>query len=186
MSRLLFNLFCVLAFSTFVLGQSQSTEIYGDIVQRKASDFSYLPKNISKYLDNHNYRILPAVRGDNSLGGFYGAFNHAGQNDWVVLCSRNGFSTILIFWNGFTNEVAEIAKADDRKFIKRDEKGNYYYYRKIGLDNVSDLIEENASLFVEDQPKIDHFGIDETTTENKEVVYYLHKGQWLVLKRQRH
>jgi hypothetical protein len=148
------------------------------------SEYRHLPKNIINYLETNRCLIPESTTSDKTIGGFRGEFQKPGQTDWVVLCSRGQVSSILIFWKGSTDKVSEIAKSLEKDFIRPiDNSAGLGYFRTIGLDEVKDMVEENRALFGGENPLIDHFGIDEQTADGREVVYYLHKGRWLTLKR---
>ena len=175
---------CLALFITAV-SQAQNKPQPGELnnFQRKPSEFRSLPKNIVNYLEKNKYTIPKSVNSDQSIGGFRGEFAERGQEDWVVLASRDGSSSILIFWRGSTNNISEIAKTPDKNFIRAISKDNLVYFRTIGLDGVEDMVKANQELFGEKNPEIDHFGIDEATADGIEIVYYFYKGRWLILKR---
>ena len=59
-------------------------------------------------------------------------FDHDRQYDWAVLCSKNQFSSILIFWGGSTTSVSDIAKAADKAYLQVvDGEGKIGYSRAI-------------------------------------------------------
>ena len=46
------------------------------------------------------------------------SFDHPGSSDWAVLCSVNGISTILVFWNGSENNPDALVPAADSNYVQ--------------------------------------------------------------------
>lgn len=180
----LFLFLCIvfLISTSYTIAQSNISSNQPINYLRKPTEVRGLPKNIVEYLEKTNCLIPKSVNSDQSIGGFRGSFSRKEQTDWVTLCSRNGVSSILIFWKGSIASVSEIAKKRDADFIRRNSTGELEYFRRIGLDGVNDMIDYNKELF-EENPIIDHVGIDETTADGLKIVYYLHNDRWLILKR---
>src|SRR5918993_661210 len=68
----------------------------------KPTAFSQLPKNIVLYLQKRNCTVPQTFGNHTPHNVIRGQFARKGQFDWVILCSRNRVSSILVFWNGST------------------------------------------------------------------------------------
>lgn len=114
-----------------------------------------------------------------------GAFARPGQRDWAVLCSRNGFSSILVFWNGHVDSVAELAHFPDNTFLQGAASGKTEYSR--GINAVSkDYILSHYQGYKESgapkPPPLRHQGIDDAFLGKASTVHYYYRGKWRQLQ----
>ncbi len=76
------------------------------IEYKDIEEFQYIPENIRSYYQALGCKIPQIPDGDEVWGKasdnlpFSGDFSHSGQEDWAVLCSRDGVSAIVIKWGG--------------------------------------------------------------------------------------
>jgi len=149
----------------------------------KPSAFSQLPKNIISYLQARGCTV-PQIFGENKPHNVIrGEFAKSGQLDWAVLCSRNRVSAILVFWNGSTKSVAEIAHTDDKGFLQTISEGG-----KIGFSRAIDVVDKNYILEHYGEyngtkpPPITHQGINDSYVEKASSVHYFYRKRWLELQ----
>src|SRR5437773_2711035 len=79
------------------------------VLKLRPAAFPELPANLAAELDRRGCRV-PQPDTSRRQNVIRGQFATPGQTDWAVLCSMNGFSRILVFWNGSQSDIAEIAK----------------------------------------------------------------------------
>ena len=77
-----------------------------------------------------------ATAGDPATAGeptnvIHGEFARRGQEDWAVLCSKGGSSTIVIFWGKTTACPASLARLEDAHYLKRGNDKKMRYSRSI-------------------------------------------------------
>ena len=84
----------------------------------KPTAFSQLPKRIVLFLQKRNCTVPQTFSDSTPHNVIRGQFARRGQFDWAILCSRDRLSSILVFWNGSTKSVAEIARADDKGYLQ--------------------------------------------------------------------
>jgi hypothetical protein len=134
-----------------------------------------MPKNISDYLESIGCEIpIPSfAQNQNSANAFQISFLNERQNDWAVLCSRNDYSSILIFWRSSTKKIFEFAKYRDKDFV--DGTG---YFRSIGKDIISKN-EKSRNVNGDIIFELKGWGIDEDLPNRKAVVYHFHESQIL-------
>lgn len=92
--------FCVVTVA--VSGQGTSNlppERKYSVVRLQPTAFPKLPKNLVTELKRRGCTI-PQPYTDRRANVIQGEFATPGQRDWAVLCSANGFSSILVLWNG--------------------------------------------------------------------------------------
>ncbi len=136
-----------------------------------------MPLHIVEYLEKSGCLIPQADYKKNNHNAFQIQFSKAGQNDWAVLCSKNGFSSIWIFWNSSIHNVSQFANYRDKDFV--DANG---YFRGIGKDTFKPLTKENLKRYGEIIPQINTWGIDEQISNRKGVIYYIYQKQLVVLE----
>lgn len=136
-----------------------------------------MPLHIVEYLEKSGCLIPQSDYIKNTHGGFQIPFGNKEQNDWAVLCSKNGFSSIWIFWNGSTSRISQFANYPDTAFINSGG-----YFRVIGKDTTKPQTKENLRLYGEIIPQINTWGIDELTPDREHVIYYIYQNQLVILE----
>lgn len=149
----------------------------------KPTAFSELPENIVSFLQKRSCTV-PQTFGDPTPHNVIrGQFAKNGQFDWAVLCSRSRISSILVFWNGSTKSVAEIARSDDKDFLQTiDGVGNIGFSRAIGIVDKDFILEHYEECGGRKPPQIQHQGINDAFVEKASVVHYLYRKRWLELQ----
>jgi hypothetical protein len=149
----------------------------------KPTAFSQLPKNIISFLQKRNCTV-PQTFGDSTPHNVIrGQFARSGQFDWAVLCSRDRVSLILVFWNGSTKSVAEIASSDDKGFLQTiDGAGNIGFSRAIGVVDKNYILEHYREYAGRKPARIKHQGINDAFVEKASSVHYFYRKRWLELQ----
>ncbi len=124
-----------------------------------------IPQN---YTDTHPHNVV------------HGQFARPGQTDWAVLCSRNDTSTILVFWRGAADSVAELAKAADRNYLQGMPEG-IVYSRGLGVADTTDIRRLYSSYGGPEPPPLDHDGIDDGFEGKASEVHYWYRDHWIEL-----
>lgn len=165
--------FCFLPFpvGTQAVGQTTPQRTY-PVPRLQPSEFPELPNNLLMELERRGCTI-PQPYTNRKANVIRGEFAKRGQTDWAALCSAQGFTSLLVFWNGSATDPTELVKnPDDPRrildwFIRRvDRKFIVEHYRAYGGPK---------------PPPIDHHGI-ESGGETASVVLYYYRGKWLKLQ----
>jgi hypothetical protein len=172
----------VLAFSSQVNAQDKWQIADEATVRLKPSAFSQLPKSIVSYLEARGCTI-PQIFGETKPHNVIrGEFAKSGQSDWAVLCSRNRVSAILVFWNGSTKSVAEIAPEDDKSYLQTiGEGGMAGFSRAIDVVDKDYILKHYREYNGKKPPPIKHQGINDAYVEKASTVRYFYRGRWLEL-----
>jgi len=154
-------------------------------VRLKPAAFSQLPKNIISYLQARGCTV-PQIFGEAKPHNVIrGQFAKSGQFDWAVLCSRKRVSAIMVFWNGSTKFVAEIARIDDRNFLQTGEGGDgskASFSRAIEVADKNYILEHYREYNGTKPPPIKHQGINDAYVEKASSVHYFYRKRWLELQ----
>jgi hypothetical protein len=123
----------------------------------------------------------PAAVGDSAADSttniIHGEFARAGQEDWAVLCSKGGSSTIVIFWGKSTACPASLARLDDAHYLKRGKDKKIKYSRSIRALGQSDLGERAGIAGLK---SFSHQGIDDRFVGKSSSFFYCSEGKWKI------
>lgn len=153
-----------------------------DIVRLSPRSFPDLPEAIASFLEREGYSIPQCYLSEGPANVISGAFAKPGQLDWAVLASKEGASSILVFWNGATENVSPLASTPDDNFMQHvggmGRQGFSRCIRAVDREFILGHAETNGSPEV---PQIDHEGIEDAFVGKASVVHYLHGDTWLRL-----
>jgi hypothetical protein len=150
---------------------------------RNPSAFKSLPRNIVRYLERNNYRIPQCWCNGNPHNVVSGSFARKGQRDWVVLASKGGTSSILVFWKGSTRHPETFQPLPDKLFLQVHGDIHIQYNRLIKRVG-KDFVEHHAIWYGGTKPPvIDHEGFTDAYVEKTTTVHYYYKGKWFDLQK---
>jgi hypothetical protein len=137
------------------------------------SAFRELPSFISSYLQRRGCTVPQHVAAQHASSVLSGSFTSPGQIDWAVLCSVRRVSTILVFRNGSTGPVAELARRDDRNSLSGQGDGTAAYDREIDVAAPGE-IEAYKERYKTWSPtaKFDHDGIEDGSEHGSSIFYW--------------
>jgi len=144
------------------------------------SAFTELSASIQKELTRRGCTIPQPFTGTHA-NVIRGRFTSAKQTDWAVLCSINRISSILVFRNGSTTAVAELAAEADFDSLQVIGEGAIGYSRALGVADADFIRVHYQRDGGPKPPPIDHDGIDDVFIEKGSVVRYWYRGRWLEL-----
>ena len=144
--------------------------------------FTLLPRNILEYLNRRGCAIPQAFHEREPHNVIQGQFRKAGQVDWAVLCSKDRVSSILVFWNGKTSSIAEIASVEDKNFLQVVGDGKIGFSRIIDAVDSEYIRQRNNLPGAEGPAFISHHGISDAFAEKASTVRYFFHDRWLELR----
>jgi hypothetical protein len=171
---------CVLALAGVPLPPHQSVARPGDETRRlNPSEFPELPALVREELDRRGCTI-PQVHGEARPHNVTrGAFRSARRLDIAVLCSRDGASSILVFWGHDFRTIAEIAPRPDEDYLQVVGAGGRGYSREIVTASPDFIRRQYERYGGAKPPALSHDGINDLFVGKASVVWYLHDGKWL-------
>src|ERR1700722_6675580 len=107
----------------------------------------------------------------------HGEFARHGQEDWAVLCSKGGSSTIVIFWGTTTACPASLARLEDAHYLKRGKDKKVRYSRAIRALGESDLGDRAGTAGLK---PFKHQGIDDRFVGKSSAFFYCSQGKWKI------
>src|ERR1700730_15715329 len=111
----------------------------------------------------------------------HGEFARHGQEDWAVLCSKGGSSTIVIFWGKTTACPASLARLEDAHYLKRGKDKKVRYSRSIRALGESDLGDRAGIAGLK---SFSHQGIDDRFVGKSSAFFYCSEGKWKIFPAQ--
>ncbi|MBE0659878.1 MAG: hypothetical protein IH602_19445 [Bryobacteraceae bacterium] len=146
------------------------------------SAFKELPPNVLAEL-NRRRCTIPQPHGVPGLRNVIkGAFAKPGQTDWVVLCSVNLATSLLVFWDGADKPEQIGQSSRDIYFMSTGPKHIPIYERALAVVGREYIMEHYRQYGGPKPPPIDHDGIDDGHMGKASVVYYFYQGKWLRLQ----
>lgn len=149
------------------------------------ADFDSLPPAVTRALLDRGCTIPQACWAiPEPHNVIRGRFARPDQEDWAVLCSRDGRLTILVFWSGAASDVTELDEGEERFVLQHSGGGRFDFSKVIGIADASFIRRMHA--YFPDSPEppavLDHDGINVLFVEKASVVLYLYEGSWLRLQ----
>jgi hypothetical protein len=114
---------------------------------------------------------------DDPTNVIHGEFARHGQEDWAVLCSKGGSSTIVIFWGKTTACPASLARLEDAHYLKRGKDKKVRYSRSIRALGESDLGDRAG---ISGLKSFSHEGIDDRFVGKSSAFFYCSQGKWKI------
>jgi hypothetical protein len=161
--------------------QGPGTPAPADVPLRKPAQVPALPLAIRLDLEQRGCLIPQGQRHANVVSGRFGS---AAQRDWAVLCSRDGSSSLLVYWRGDVRDVLAGPGSSDLEWMQwqgPDEGWQYMHYIATATPKIirrlAEAFEDPSELPV----PLDHDGIEEGDAGKASTIRYWHHGQWLEL-----
>jgi len=151
------------------------------IVRLPPTAFPELPGKVVRELQRRRCTIPQEAFTKKPHNVIKGQFAKPGQTDWAVLCSVNGISSILVFWNGSELNPAVIGAEEDRHRLQGIGDDRIGYSREINSVGRAFIMDHYKSYGGPKPPPIDHQGIDDAFTGKASWTLYFHQGKWVCL-----
>jgi hypothetical protein len=177
------RIFLALLVPACVLAQDKWTVAEERIVRLKPKAFRQLPDAVLRDLERRRCRIPQTFLSGEPHNVIMGSFARKGQTDWAVLCSRNGRSSVIVYWNGSPRSISRTGDAGDKNFLQTiDGNGTIGFSRSIQPVGRETIIASYRSYGGRRPPSIDHEGIDDAYVEKASVILYFYRGRWIELQ----
>lgn len=153
------------------------------VVRLEPARFPDLPGAVRAELERLGCRVPQAFYPEEPHNVIRGNFARAGQEDWAVLCSRDGASEIRVFWGGPARCPSPIGEpSPDRGWLQGIGEGRIGYSRLIRAVDRDFIMSMYAEFGGPKPPPIEHQGIEEYFVDKVSVVLYCHEGKWVALQ----
>jgi hypothetical protein len=144
-------------------------------------DFSEIPITIRSELVRRGCFIPQPHTNGGRQNVVRGSFIRRGQTDWAVLCSRELTSGILVFRNGDSRMVDELARRPDADYLQTVDHNRIGFSRAISVASAGHILRYYKLHGGRKPPPLTHAGIEDAFVGKASVVRYWHQGKWLEL-----
>ncbi len=161
--------------------QKKFDEAERQIVRLPPTDFKELPSSLARELERRGCTMPQEASSEVRNNVIRGQLEAPGQTDWAALCSVDGFSSILVFWNGSESHPAEFARAEDRTFLQGMDGEKIGFSRAISAVDKEFIPRHYEAYGGPAPPPIDHQGIDDAFVGKASLTHYYYQGKWYQL-----
>jgi hypothetical protein len=149
------------------------------VVRLKPSDFPDLPSEVHTELEKRGCTIpQPFGSGGERKNVVSGRFTSAAEKDWAVLCSRNRRSAILVFHDGKSDRVDEIAGQADIECLQVVSGGREIAFSRQLAVATPKAVHRRVARRADFLRNIDHDGIEDVFLEKGSVIWFFISGKW--------
>jgi hypothetical protein len=155
-----------------VAGQTHSYRIR----RLPLSSFPELPASVSSALAQRGCTVPQTWEAKRPENVIHGAFYQAGHQDWAILCSLHGESSLFVFRDGMGVPLELMSYRDKDRLASVNETGQFGYAWAIDPAPPS-----RFKQFAPGQ-HFDHEGIEDSLIENSSTLRYFRDGQWISIQ----
>lgn len=171
----------ILFFSNVVLANVGGATADNNIKYFDANQFPNLPTKVKKAIEIKKCQVPQTFISKAAHNIVKGNFANKKSNDWAILCSNGGKSSIFVVWESGTPCPSELALKDDKIFLQQINDKDFQYSRYLSSAS-KETIKGHQKAYGGTLPeRLDHQGIDDAFAEKASVTFYCEKGKWLSL-----
>ncbi len=142
------------------------------------AEFPELPTAFKAELEQAGCTIPQSGFDESRNNVIHGSFGAMGQEDWAVLCSRNGTSSIFMHWGGPVQCPSERLPQSDKNFLQGMPEG-IVFSRSIAATTSYHVYPDDDSAGVDREVLMDHDGIDDVFQGKGSTVWLCRGGAWI-------
>lgn len=142
------------------------------------ASFPALPQAIASQLRQRGCMVPQTYEARRPENAIRGAFEQQGSDDWAVLCSVDGVTTLLVFFGSHPDAPIVLRRQRDAEWLGAEIVGEYGSAWGLSKARPSQIqaTKPGGGLGV-----IDHDGIDDAFVERSSTIHYFHDGEWKAL-----
>jgi hypothetical protein len=142
--------------------------------------FPQLSGDVRAELEKRGCLVPQTVRAKQPENVISGHYRDAGTTDWAAVCSRDGYSSILVFWKGSAQSVEEIGRRKDTDdLLASSSKENLGYARFISSASPERIQRKKHNKQL---GPFNHEGIEDGLLEKGSLIHYFRGGEWVELE----
>jgi hypothetical protein len=155
----------------------------GDVLEYRIrllplASFPALPAPVAAQLYRHGCMIPQSFEAREPENVIHGAFRGSGSDDWAVLCSVSGTTTLYVFFAGQYDAPLALRSQPDTAWLGTEPGGSIFSSAwGIALRHSTELraYPEFRRLHA------DHDGIEDARLERSSIIHYCDDGKWIVV-----
>jgi hypothetical protein len=142
------------------------------------ASFPSLPAGIAGQLREKDCMVPQTYAAREPENVIRGAFEKRGSDDWAVLCSMNGTTSLYVFFQSQPDQPIMLRRQRDAEWLGAEVVGQYGSAWGISTRNPSQIRSSNPGRHAE---TIDHAGIEDAFVEHSASIHYFRDGGWVTL-----
>lgn len=162
---------------------SGGTEVGYRIRLLPVASFPSLPDVVAKHLQLRNCMVPQTYEARQPENVIHGAFEKQGSDDWAVLCSVDGTTTLLVFFQSQPGKAIVLRHQPDTQWLGAEVVGGYGSAWGIAALTASQIessgIRPKAGAWAEG---VAHGGIEDSFLEHSSSAHYFHGSAWVRLE----
>jgi hypothetical protein len=145
------------------------------------SSFPGLPAVVVAQLNERKCMVPQTYEAHVPENVFHGALERKGSDDWAVLCSVNGITTLYVFFQSQFTAPMALRHQHNTEWLGSEVLGAYGSAWGIALRHPSQFPIARSSAFA-DRSNLDHDGIEDAFIEKSSTTHYFQNGSWITLE----
>lgn len=137
------------------------------------ASFPALPSPVAGVLNSHRCLIPQTYEAHQPENVIRGSFEKQGSDDWALLCSVDGATTLYVFFQSRLGEPIVLRRQRDSQWLGAETVGAYGSAWGIAVRHPSQFPRIKAAH------GIDHDGIDDSYVEKSTSIHYFQNGNWI-------
>ena len=152
------------------------TEVVYRIRLLPLTSFPALPPSVAAQLDQRKCMVPQTYEARAPENVIHGSLERKGSNDWAVLCSVNGSTTLYVFFQSQPGTPITLRHQRDADWLGSEERGVYGSAWGIARRGPSQMRAAG------EQRIFDHDGIEDAFIEKSFTTHYFQDGSWTTLE----
>jgi hypothetical protein len=144
------------------------------------ASFPELPPAIFTQLNQRHCLIPQTYEARQPENIIRGAFQQKGSDDWAILCSQTGTTTLLVIYGNQPDTPIALRRQKDSDWVGSSYANNPAYGSAWGI-----ALRRSAEIHLGDKnhphAAADHDGIEDAFVEKSVTIHYCDNGNWITL-----
>jgi hypothetical protein len=179
-ARFIFSTLLVLL-CNFCFASNDWKKAENDIKRLSVSEFPHLPPEVKRKIEAKGCNIPQAFVSNKPHNVVKGNFASKNSQDWALLCSKEGKSSVFVIWGDKEVCPSEIEMNEDKNFLQTIDEKNIGYSRVLAASGKEDILNYQKNHGGTLPTKLDHQGISDAFAEKASKIHFCEKGKWLAL-----
>jgi len=145
------------------------------------ASFPSLPAAIAAQLNEKKCMVPQTYQARTPENVIHGALERKGSDDWAVLCSVNGATTLYVFLQSQVAAPIALRHQRDTEWLGSEVLGAYGSAWGISLRLPAQIPAAKSSAFA-DRSNLDHDAIEDADIERSSATHYFQNGTWIILE----
>jgi hypothetical protein len=158
---------------------SSGAEVVYRIRLLPLKSFPALPPVVAAQLDERKCMVPQTYEARAPENVVHASLERKGSDDWAVLCSVNGSSTLYVFFQSQPGAPMALRRQRDTEWLGSEMLGAYGSAWGIARRGPSQMRAAKGGSSL--HGSFDHDGIDDAFVEKSSTTHYFEDGRWMVL-----